>query len=210
MSAKRNLRTALIVTATLAVTAGGLALGTASAASLQSAKATAVMIRTTPADDAVASGLPSRQQQIKVLTAALANMHKNFAMLNQLTGGQVGPQDIFDYGVGDLWRQGIDGAGTTIAVLEGWDYPGVANTLAEFDKAYGLPDPEVTTIFPAGPLPATCPPGLASLGDYGSCDAWESELAGDVVIAHLIAPYAKIVVSVTPATSQDDAASQIA
>ncbi|HUN31130.1 MAG TPA: S8 family serine peptidase, partial [Trebonia sp.] len=47
-------------------------------------------------------------------------------------------------------------------------------------------------------------------GDYGSCDAWESELAGDVVIAHLIAPYAKIVVSVTPATSQDDAASQIA
>jgi len=145
-----------------------------------------------------------------VLTAALANMHKNFAMLNQLTGGQVGPQDIFDYGVGDLWRQGIDGAGTTIAVLEGWDYPGVANTLAEFDKAYGLPDPKVTTIFPAGPLPATCPPGLASLGDYGSCDAWESELAGDVVIAHLIAPYAKIVVSVTPATSQDDAASQIA
>ena len=95
-------------------------------------------------------------------------------------------------------------------MLEGWDNPGVTSTLAVLDKAYGLPTPKVTTIFPAGPLPATCPPGMASLGDYGSCDAWESELAGDVFIAHLIAPYAKIVISVTPATSQDDAASQIA
>lgn len=117
---------------------------------------------------------------------------------------------MFDYGVGDLWKRGIDGAGTTIAVLEGWDNPGVTKTLAILDKAYGLPTPKVTTIFPAGPLPSTCPPGMASLGDYGSCDAWESELAGDVFIAHLIAPYAKIVISVTPAGRQDDAASQIA
>jgi subtilase family serine protease len=51
---------------------------------------------------------------------------------------------------------------------------------------------------------------MAGLGDYGSCNAWGSETEGDVLIAHLIAPYAKIVISVTPATSQDDAASQIA
>jgi hypothetical protein len=36
------------------------------------------------------------------------------------------------------------------------------------------------------------------------------EPAGDVLVAHLIAPYAKIVISVTPTTSQNDAASQIA
>jgi subtilase family serine protease len=206
-------RTALVVAGALAVTAAGLASGMASASTTaagpQHAGATAAVIPAAPAG-AAASGPPSRQQQIQVLTAALANMHKNFKTLNQLTRGQIGPQDVFDYGVGDLWKQGIDGAGTTIAVLEGWDNPGVTKTLAEFDKAYGLPDPKVTTIFPAGPPPAACPPGMASLGDYGSCDAWESELAGDVIIAHLIAPYAKILISVTPAGRQDDAASQIA
>jgi subtilase family serine protease len=211
---KRIRRTTLIVAAALAATAGSLALGmtsaSATAAGPQHARTTAADVPATSAGAAAASGLPSRQRQIQVLTAALANMHKNFKTLNQLTRGQIGPQDVFDYGVDDLWKQGIDGAGTTIAVLEGWDNPGVTKTLAVLDKAYGLPTPKVTTIFPAGPLPSTCPPGMAGLGDYGSCDAWESELAGDVFIAHLIAPYAKIVVSVTPATSQDDAASQIA
>lgn len=212
LSTKRIRRTALVGAAALAITAGGLAPGMASASATgpQHATITAAVIPATPADAAAPSSLPSRQQQIQVLTAALANMHKNFKTLNQLTRGQIGPQDVFDYGVGDLWKQGIDGAGTTIAVLEGWDNPGVTKTLAVLDKAYGLPEPKVSTIFPAGPLPSACPPGMAGLGDYGSCDAWESELAGDVFIAHLIAPYAKIVISVTPAGSQDDAASQIA
>jgi subtilase family serine protease len=177
----------------------------------QHAGTSAAVVPAAPAGAAAASGLPSRKQQIKVLTAALANMHKNFKTLNQLTGGQFGPKDVFDYGVGDLWKKGTDGAGTTIAVLEGWDNPDIGKALAEFDKAFGLPHPpEVSTIFPAGPVPAACPPGMAGLGDYGSCKAWESEAEGDVLIAHLIAPYAKIVISVTPAGSQDDAASQIA
>jgi subtilase family serine protease len=209
LSPRRIRRTILIVAAALAVTAGGLATGMASAstASPQHARTSAAVTSAAVAP----SGLPSRQQQIRVLTAALANMQKNFKTLNQLTGGQFGPQDVSDYGVGDLWKQGIDGAGTTIAVLEGWDNPDIGQALAEFDKAFGLPaPPKVTTIFPAGPLPAACPPGMAGLGDYGSCNAWESETEGDVLIAHLIAPYAKIVISVTPATSQDDAASQIA
>ena len=212
--AKRIRRTALIVAAALAVTAGGLGAGMATASATAAgpthAGTTGAVIPAAPAGAAAASGLPSRQQQIKVLTAALANMHKNFKTLNQLIGGEAGPRDVFDYGIGDLWKQGIDGAGTTIAVLEGWNYPGITKTLAELDKVYGLPDPKVTTIFPAGPPPAACPPGMAGLGDYGSCDAWEGELVGDVISAHLMAPYAKIVISVTPATSQDDAASQIA
>jgi hypothetical protein len=208
-------RTALIAAAALAVTAGGLATGMASASTAaagpQHARASAAVVPAAPAGAAAPSGLPSRQQQIKVLTAALANMRKNFKALNDLTGGVPGPRDVLDYGVGDLWKQGIDGAGTTIAVLEGWDNPEVGQALAELDKAFGLPaPPKVTTIFPAGPLPAACPPGMAHLGDYGSCNAWESETEGDVLVAHLMAPYAKIVISVTPATSQDDAASQIA
>jgi hypothetical protein len=213
VSAKRMRRTALVVVAALAVTAGGLATGMASASTAgpQHARTSAAVVPAAPAGAVAPSGLPSRQQQIKVLTAALASMRKNFKALNQLTGGQFGPPDVLGPGVGDLWKQGIDGAGTTIAVLEGWDFPEIGQALAVFDKAFSLPaPPKVTTIFPAGPLPAACPPGMAGLGDYGSCDAWESETEGDVLIAHLMAPYARIVISVTPAGSQDDAASQIA
>ena len=145
LSTKRISRTTLIVAAVLAVTAGGLASGMASAATTaagpQHAGTTAAVPLASRAAATAPAGLPSRQQQIKVLTAALANMHKNFKTLEALAGGQFGPKDVFDYGVGDLWKQGIDGAGTTIAVLEGWDFPDVTQALAEFDKAYGLPAP---------------------------------------------------------------------
>src|SRR5215470_17930160 len=76
--------------------------------------------RTLPtAPPAAATGLPSKKDQIKVLTAVLAKMKKNYA---QFSGSTPGPVDIFGYNIGALWRQGIDGAGTTIAVMEGWHY----------------------------------------------------------------------------------------
>jgi subtilase family serine protease len=155
------------------------------------------------------TGLPSKKQQIKVLTAVLNNMRKNYSKYAQFTPG---PQDIFDYGIGPLWRKGIDGAGTTIAVMEGWNDPTIASVVAGFDKVFGLPNPRITTIFPVGPLPKQCPPGMVALGSYGSCSAWAGELELDVLSAHLMAPYAKIVISATPADSQetDDAASQVA
>ena len=155
------------------------------------------------------TGLPSKQQQIKVLRAALAKMHKNYSKLSQFVPG---PGDVFDYNVGPLWLKGIDGAGTTIAVIEGWDFPGIAGQVAGFDKALGLPNPRIQTIFPSGPLPKKCPPGMVKLGSYGSCRAWQGELTLDVIAAHLMAPYAKIVISATPADSQepDDAASNVA
>jgi subtilase family serine protease len=157
---------------------------------------------------AAPAGLPSKKQQIKVLTAALATMSKHYQSLPNTPG----VADIFDYGIGSLWRQGIDGAGTTIAVIEGWDLSGIGAIVAGYDKLLGLPNPQIQTIFPAGKLPAKCPPGMVKLGGYGSCDAWGGELALDVVTAHLIAPYAKILISATPADTQvtDDAASQVA
>jgi hypothetical protein len=154
------------------------------------------------------AGLPPKDQQIKVLTAALAKMSKDYKSLPHTPG----VADIYDYGIGSLWRQGIDGAGTTIAVIEGWDLSGIDGIVASFDKQLGLPDPQIQTIFPAGKLPATCPRGMVKLGSYGSCDSWASELALDVLTVHLIAPYAKILISATPADTQvtDDAASQVA
>src|SRR6201992_26102 len=156
-----------------------------------------------------AGTLPSKQDQIKVLTAALNTMQANYS---KFAGFSPGPQDIFDYGIGNLWKQGIDGAGTTIAVVEGWDLPSIAAQVHSFDQNFGLPDPDIETVYPTGPLPATCPPGMVKLGSYGSCNAWGGELALDVITAHLIAPYAKIIISATPADTEetDDAVSQVA
>jgi len=146
-----------------------------------------------------ASGLPSKRDQIKVLTAVLAKMKRNFAKYAQFIPG---PADIFDYNIGALWRQGIDGAGTTIAVMEGWHYLDIYRQVAGFDKVFGLPDPQIQTIYPAGPLPARCPAGMVKLQSYGSCNAWKNELTLDVIAAHLIAPYAKIIISATPADTE--------
>ena len=152
-----------------------------------------------PAAPAAVGGLPSKKDQIKVLTAVLAKMKKNYAKFAQATPG---PQDIFDYNIGALWRQGIDGAGTTIAVMEGWHFLDINRQVAGFDKAFGLPNPQIQTIYPAGPLPAKCPAGMVKLQSYGSCNAWKGELTLDVIAAHLIAPYAKIVISATPADTE--------
>ena len=146
---------------------------------------------------------------VTVLAAALKKMRDHYASFAKFTPG---PQDIFDYNIGSLWLKGIDGSGTTVAVIEGWDDPNVAAFIHVRDVRYGLPDPVIQTIYPSGPLPAQCPPGMVALGSYGSCEAWQGELELDVLAVHLIAPYAKIVISATPADSEitDDAASNVA
>jgi len=168
----------------------------------------AASAQATPATSAPAPVTVNRDH-IKVLAAALKNMHDNYAKFANFTPG---PQDIFDYDIGSLWLEGIDGTGTTVAVIEGWDDPGIAAYIHVRDVRYGLPDPVIQTVFPSGPLPAQCPPGMVVLGSYGSCDAWVGELRLDVLTAHLIAPYAKIVISATPADSEiaDDPASNVA
>jgi subtilase family serine protease len=154
---------------------------------------------------------PSKSQRIKVLTRALTLMQRDYRKLRETPG----PDDVLDYQVGDLWKRGIDGTGTTIAVIEGWNSsPITAKFIASRDKMLGLPNPQITTIYPTGRhrLPVTCPPGEAKLGNYGSCGAWGTEAALDVVSAHMLAPYAKILIVVAPPDSQitGDAASQVA
>ena len=161
--------------------------------------------------DTSAAPLPPKKQQIHVLRAALAYMHKHYGSLRKY---EPGPVDVFDYNVGQLWLKGIDGAGTTVAVIEGWNYTKIDSIVASFDKAMHLPNPSITTIYPSGDgkLPAKCPPGMVKLGGFGSCKAWAGELTLDVLAAHLMAPYAKILISATPADSEitDDPAAQVA
>jgi subtilase family serine protease len=158
--------------------------------------------------ESVASKLPSKATQIRVLKAVL----RRIARRPSLQGGVIGGSDADDYDLGAMWKRGIDGAGTTVAVIEGWDYPQIGQFIAQFDKPFGLPNPVIKTIFPAGKLPKKCPPGMVKLGGYGSCSAWVGELVLDVASVHFAAPYAKIIISATPADTQitDDAASQVA
>ncbi|MGH9170519.1 MAG: S53 family peptidase [Acidimicrobiales bacterium] len=172
---------------------------------------TAAALRDITPAEAAPTPLPSPQSQVSVLTAVLKKMEKNYSTY---AGYEPGPVDILDYGIGKLWLQGIDGAGTTIAVIEGWDDPDIAHTVAGYDHVFGLPNPQIQTIYPSGngKLPAKCPAGMVVLGSYGSCEGWEGELTLDVLTAHLIAPYAKILISVTPADSEvnGDPASNVA
>jgi subtilase family serine protease len=182
---------------------------TGSAGAAHAAAAPAASLAAATLVSGPATGTAARQHQIKVLTRVLQNMQRNFGQYRHVTPG---PQDILDYQIGALWKQGIDGYGTTIAVIEGWNDPNIGAAVASYDKKFGLPNPQIQTIYPAGKLPAKCPPGMVKLKSYGSCRGWLGELELDVIAAHLIAPYAKILITATPADTQvtDDAASQVA
>jgi len=141
--------------------------------------------------------------------ATLSDWQANYSSFSR---SHPGPLDILDYDIAPLWEEGIDGSGTTVAVIEGWDDANIGATMTSFDSKYDLPPADITTIYPNGPLPSTCPAGMVALGSYGSCSAWDSELTLDVESVHLMAPYAKIVISATPADSEvaDDTADQVA
>lgn len=147
---------------------------------------------------------------IKALSAVLRPTGKHAL----ISGMAIQVRDIADYDVSKLWSEGIDGTGTTIAVIEGWADPYVAQYTHMVDGILGLPDPVIQTIYPTGKgrLPAQCPAGMNALGSYGSCKAWRAETELDVASAHAMAPYAKILIVVAPADSErdDDVASQVA
>lgn len=73
---------------------------------------------------------------------------------------------------------GLDGTGQTIAVIDAYDHPTIANDLAVFSQQFGLP--------PANLIKAT-PQGQPA---YNA--AWAGEIALDVEWAHAIAPNATI------------------
>jgi subtilase family serine protease len=154
---------------------------------------------------------PPAGDRIKVLDAAVATMKANIAA-GKTRWGALDLRDVFSYNVDKLWHQGVDGSGASVAVIEGWEYPQMQQDLNTLDDQVGLPHTTVSTIYPTGPLPAACPPGMVKLGSYGSCSAWQGELRLDVEAVHLMAPYAKIVISATPSDSEvvGDPSSEVA
>lgn len=160
------------------------------------------------------AGLPSKSTQIKTLEKAEKKITEYIAAHGVHTSyfGLVPLGDLRSFNIEPLWNKGIDGAGTSVAVIEGWNDPSITSVVDSWSDVFGLPTPKISTIYPAGALPAQCPAGMQALGVYGSCSSWQGELTLDVETVHLLAPYAKIVISATPADSeiQDDPSSQVA
>jgi subtilase family serine protease len=95
------------------------------------------------------------------------------------------------YNVDPLLERGLDGRGRTIAVVDAFGAPDLASDLHRFDAAFGLPDPDLSVIHPAGPPPAFDPRNPEML-------LWALETTLDVEWAHAMAPGARILLVATP------------
>ncbi len=88
----------------------------------------------------------------------------------------------------------LNGAGTTIAIIDAFDDPTLIQDLHVFDQKFGLPDPSVTI---AKEIDGDGNPPRADTG-------WSTETAIDVEWAHAIAPGAKILLCQASDSSMDN------
>lgn len=104
------------------------------------------------------------------------------------------PQDIQSaYNFNALYKNGYNGAGETIVIVDAYGSPTIGSDLATFDNAFGLPaPPSFTVIYPAGS--PSFNPNNAPLAEI----SWSFETTLDVDYAHAMAPGANIVLAVAP------------
>ena len=101
------------------------------------------------------------------------------------------------YDMAPLHTHGIDGRGETIAIVDSFGSPTIANDLHVFDQTFGLPDPpSLKVIAPVGPIPAFDPNNSDMVG-------WAEETTLDVEWSHVFAPGAKILVVETPVSETE-------
>ncbi|MDQ2748633.1 MAG: S53 family peptidase [Actinomycetota bacterium] len=98
------------------------------------------------------------------------------------------------YGVDQLTH--LNGAGTTIAIVDAFQSPTAAHDLALFSSVFELPAPNLQIVAPDGLTPFD-PNDANQVG-------WAGEITLDIEWAHAIAPAAKILLVL--AKSNDDAA----
>lgn len=89
------------------------------------------------------------------------------------------------YGVNALLKQGITGRGRTIAIVVSFGSSTIRDDLHTFDRAFGLPDPQLDILAPLG---------TRLSGNSG----WVGETTLDVEWAHAIAPGARIMLLESP------------
>jgi subtilase family serine protease len=152
---------------------------------------------------AFAAGQPAFSPDLVRLHPA-AN-HRGAASASPLTTAQCETQfHIACYGPAQLQRaynlpalfaQGTQGQGQTIAIVDSFGSPTIADDLKVFDRTYGLPAPKLTVIQPAGAVPP-----------YDGSDTragWAGETNLDVEWAHAMAPKANILLVETPTSEEE-------
>lgn len=96
------------------------------------------------------------------------------------------------YNLAPLWNAGDQGRGRTIAIVDSFGSPTIANDLHVFDQTYGLADPpSLQIIQPAGVVPPFNNQDPVQLN-------WATETTLDVEYAHAMAPQANILLVETP------------
>jgi subtilase family serine protease len=101
------------------------------------------------------------------------------------------------YNLPKLYRHGVDGAGTTIVIVDSFGSPTIRHDLGVFDRTFGLPaPPSLRIIQPAGKVPPFDPNNSDMVG-------WAGEATLDVEYAHTIAPGASILLVETPVSETE-------
>ncbi len=98
------------------------------------------------------------------------------------------------YNLTPLYKEGLNGKGTTVAIVDAYGSTTIAQDAAAFSQLMGLPAPNLTVI------------GVPTESNF-STDAnagWATETTLDVEWVHAVAPGAKIVLVVTPTNSFND------
>ena len=91
--------------------------------------------------------------------------------------------DVIDYGVNNLWANGIDGACVTVAYIVTNPDPNLASTLTSYSTAMDLPQANITQM----QLPAATDPTAPCVIE---CSTGEDRLDAEAI--HSMAPYANI------------------
>jgi subtilase family serine protease len=102
------------------------------------------------------------------------------------------------YGLTDAYKQGLNGKGQTIVLLEAYGYPTIEQDANAFFKLAGLPQLNSSNfqiIYPEG-QPVSSQAGILT--------GWNTEIALDVQWSHAIAPGAKIVVVAAAGQDSED------
>jgi subtilase family serine protease len=102
------------------------------------------------------------------------------------------------YGLTPLYKQGYDGTGQTVALVEAYGYAAAESDANVAAKAFGLPaltSSNFSTIYPEGkPLNSNA----------ADLTGWTTEIALDIQSAHAIAPGAKILVVASAGQDNED------
>jgi hypothetical protein len=132
------------------------------------------------------SGVPPKAERIAATTAVYNAIEAKIAAGESLRLRDPDPtaqEDIIDYGVNDLWKKGIDGAGVTVAYVVTNPDPGLEASMATYDAAMDLPPANITDM--ALPAPAN-PSATCQI----ECSTGEDRLDAEAI--HSMAPYANI------------------